>query len=66
MSFEEKKFCRISSLEDRWDCSRDMIYDMLSKNILKAWHPEAQIGKKGIRIEVQSVLDAEQKGYITP
>lgn len=64
MSFEEKKYCRISTLEGRWDCSKDLIYDLISKKVLKPWHPEGQIGKKGIRIDVQSVLEAEQKGYL--
>lgn len=64
MSFEQKKYCRISTLEERWDCSKDLIYDLISKKILIPWHPEGQIGKKGIRIDVQSVLAAEENGYL--
>lgn len=65
MSFEDKKFCRISTLEQRWDCSKDLIYDLLSKQVLLAWHPEGRVGKKGIRIDVKSILAAEANGYIT-
>lgn len=64
MPFEEKKYCRISTLKERWDCSSDLIYDLISKQVLRPWHPEGQVGKKGIRIDVVSVLAAEEKGYI--
>lgn len=62
MQFEEKKFCRISTLEERWDCSKDLIYDLVSRKVLTPWHPEGAVGKKGIRITVESVLKAEADG----
>lgn len=64
MRFEEKKFVQIRTLAERWDSSTDRIYDLLSKGILKPWHPEAKVGHKGIMIEVQSVLEVEERGYI--
>lgn len=64
MRFEEKKFCQIRTVADRWDCSTDRIYDCLSKGLLRAWHPEKLVGKRGVLIEVESVLQVEQEGYI--
>lgn len=64
MIFEEKKFARISTVADRWDSSTDRIYDLLSKNLLRAWHPEGKVGCRGVMIEVRSVLDLEKKGFI--
>jgi len=59
MKFEEKKFCRISTLAERWDCSSSRIYELVSKGRLRIWHPENKIGVKGALIEVRSVLEAE-------
>lgn len=64
MRFEEKRFCQIRTLADRWDCSTDRIYDCLSKGLLRAWHPEGKVGGRGVMIEVESVLQVEQQGYI--
>lgn len=64
MRFEEKKFCQIRTLAERWDSSTDRIYDLLSKKRLRAWHPDGAIGRKGLLIEVQSVIELEQAGYV--
>jgi hypothetical protein len=64
MRFEEKKFCQIRTVADRWDCSMDRIYDCLSKGLLKAWHPEGKPGRKGVMIDVASVLEVEERGYL--
>lgn len=64
MAFEEKKFCRISTLMERWDCSRTQIYDLISRGRLKRWHPEGQADKKGTRICVSSILQLEETGYV--
>ena len=64
MRFEEKKFCQIRTVADRWDCSPDRIYDCLSKGLLRAWHPEATIGKRGLLVVVESVLQVEKNGYV--
>lgn len=66
MRFEDKKFCQIRTLTDRWDCSRDRIYGLLSKGVLKAWHPEGHVGVRGVMIEVQSVLRVEASGEVKP
>lgn len=64
MRFEEKKFVQITTLAERWDCSRDRIYDLLSKKIIKAWHPENKTSCRGVLIDVGSVLEVEQAGYV--
>jgi hypothetical protein len=66
MRFEEKKFCRISTLADRWDCSRERIYDLISKNVIRAWHPEGLVGVKGILIDVSDIIKAEYINLIHP
>lgn len=64
MQFEQKKFVRIRTLAARWDSSPDRIYDLLSKGVLRAWHPEGQVGQRGLMVEVRSVLEAEKKGFV--
>ncbi len=64
--FEEKKFCQIRTLAQRWDSSTDRIYDLLSKGVLRAFHPEGKVGGKGLLIEVASVLAVEETGMIDP
>jgi hypothetical protein len=64
MRFEEKKFVQITTLCERWDVSRDRIYDLLSKQKLRAWHPENKTSCRGVLIDVRSILDREASGYI--
>jgi hypothetical protein len=64
MAFEEKKFCRISTLMERWDCSKDLIDDLVSKGKLRRWHPRGEPEKKGTRIDITSILEVELGGYI--
>lgn len=66
MKFEEKRFCRISTLAERWDCSTRRIYDLLSKGVIRAWHPEGKIGTKGVMIEVRSVIQVEENNQVHP
>lgn len=64
--FEEKKFCQLSTLSARWECSIDHILDLARKGVIRLWHPEGRVASKGRRAEVASVLEAEEKGYIPP
>lgn len=64
MKFEEKKFCRVSTLAQRWDCSTRTIYRLIEREILQAFHPEAEIGSKGLRISVESAIQAESRGKL--
>lgn len=64
MRFEEKKFCRISTLAERWDCSPRRIYLLLEKNVLEPFHPDGTPGRKGMMVDVQSVLRVEQRGML--
>lgn len=64
MRFEEKKFVQIRTLAERWDSSTDRIYDLVSKGKLRAWHPESKAGCRGLMIEVKSVLEIEERGYV--
>lgn len=63
-AFEEKKFVKIQRLMDRWDCSKDLIYDLVSQGKLQLWHHDGQTGQRGMRIVVDSVLAIEQQGYL--
>jgi len=56
----EMRYCRISTLMTRWDCSRDHIYDLLSKNLLKRWPLPGTSDSKGTRICMASVLQLEK------
>lgn len=62
--FEDKKFVRISRLMERWDCSEDLIRQLISKGTLVEWHPEGRDAAKGKRIDVASVLRVETRGYL--
>jgi hypothetical protein len=64
MRFEEKKFVQIRTLAERWDSSTDRIYDLLSKEVLRPWHPEGKAGGRGLLIEVASILEVERKGFV--
>jgi hypothetical protein len=64
MRFEEKKFVQITTLCERWDISRDRIYDLLSKRVIRAWHPEKKTSCRGVLIDVTSVLQVEASGYV--
>jgi len=64
MRFEEKKFCRISTLAERWDCSTRRIYQLIEKGVLRPFHPEGRIGIKGIMVEVRAVLEIEGRETI--
>ncbi len=64
MRFEEKKFCRITTLAERWGCSVRHISNLVEKKVLKPFHPEAAAGRKGLRIDVQSVLEVETRGMV--
>lgn len=64
MKFEEKRFCRVNTLAERWDCSPRRIYYLVEKNVLSAFHPERQVGKKGMMLDVARVLEVERDGVI--
>ena len=64
MKFEEKKFCKISTLCERWDVSVDRIVPLMRRQLLRPWHPERIVGQKGILVDVSSVLEVEKNGYI--
>lgn len=61
MKFEEKRFCRISTLAARWDCSTRRIYTLIEKGVLRPFHPEGRIGSKGMMVEVKSVIEIETR-----
>lgn len=63
-SLKGKKFLRIQSLAYRWDCGTTRIYDLVSKGVLRPWHPEGKSGCKGLMIDVGSILDAEKNGFL--
>ena len=64
MRFEEKKFCQMRTLAERWDCSIDYLKDLASKGVIKLWHPEGKEHAKGVKVDVSSAIEAEHKGYI--
>ncbi len=59
-----KRFLRVSRLAFRWDCGTTRIYDLVSKGILRPWHPEGKSNCKGLMIEVNSIVLAEQEGFL--
>jgi hypothetical protein len=64
MRFEDKKFCQLRTLADRWDCSIDYLKDLASRGVIKFWHPEGKEHVKGVKVVVSSAIDAEKRGYI--
>lgn len=56
----EMKFCRIATLMIRWDCSREYIYDLLSKDLLKRWPLPGHSGNRGTRISMDTVRQLEK------
>lgn len=62
---EGKRFMRISNLAARWDCSTDRIYDLINKEVLRPWHPEGKAGRRGLLIEVKSILLVEEEGFLS-
>ncbi len=63
--FEDKKFCQIRTLCQRWDCSPDYVMELVSKGRIRLWHPEGREDAKGRRLDVASILEAENRGYLT-
>lgn len=61
MRFEERKYCRIRTLAERWDCSPRRIYGLIERGVLRTWHPERTPTGRGMMIEVQSVLEIERE-----
>lgn len=59
-----KRFLRVQSLAHRWDCGTTRIYDLVSKGVLRPWHPEGKSGCKGLMIEVVSIVEAEKNGFL--
>ena len=59
-----KRFLQVRNLANRWDCSTRRIYDLVSKGYLRPWHPEGKSGCKGLMIEVKSVVNAEERGFL--
>ena len=64
MKFEDKKFCRISTLAERWDCSTRRIYQLIERGVLRPFHPEGRVGTKGIMVEVKCVLEIESRELV--
>jgi len=64
MKFEDKKFCRIATLAERWDCSPRRIYGLIEKGVLQPFHPEGKVGSKGMTVSVVSVLLVESRGLL--
>jgi len=58
-----KRFLQIRNLATRWDCSTDRIYNLISKDILRPWHPEGKAGCRGLMVEVKSIIEAEERGF---
>ncbi len=63
-NLKDKRFLRVSRLANRWDCSTTRIYDLISKGTLRPWHPEGKSGCKGLMIEVKSIINAEERGFL--
>lgn len=59
-----KRFLQIRSLAHRWDMSTDRIYDLLSKEVLRPWHPEGKTGCRGVMIDVKSIIETEEGGFL--
>ena len=59
-----KRFFQVRKLAHRWDCSTRRIYDLISKGVLRPWHPEGKTGCKGLMVEVRSILQAEEAGFL--
>lgn len=59
-----KRFLQVRNLAHRWDCGTTRIYDLVSKGVLRPWHPEGKTGCKGLMIEVSSVIEAELRGFL--
>ena len=59
-----KRFLRVANLAFRWDCGTRRIYDLVSKGVLRPWHPEGKANCKGLMIEVKSIVDTEERGFL--
>ena len=59
-----KKFLQVRKLAHRWDMSTNRVYDLISKGVLRPWHPEGKSGCKGLLVEVRSILKAEEDGFL--
>lgn len=66
MRFEDKKFCQVRTLAERWECSPRSIYRMIESGHLEPWHPSGLPGKRGLRITVASVIKIETERSIKP
>ena len=64
--FEEKRFCQIRTLAERWDMPIRRLMSLAEKGVIRFWHPEGQKDRKGRLVDVGSILEAEKKGYIEP
>ncbi|MCL2761072.1 MAG: hypothetical protein FWD70_05445 [Desulfuromonadales bacterium] len=64
INFEEKKFCQLKTLAERWDCSVDYLRDLAYKGVIELWHPEGRESGRGVKVVVRSVLKAEKEGLI--
>lgn len=63
LPFEDQKFCQVRTLCQRWECSYDYVMELVSKGLLKLWHPEGKDGR-GKRLDVESILAVEKSGYL--
>lgn len=59
-----KRFMSVPEVANYFSVSRSYIYDLVSRGKLQSWHPDKEIGSRGIRITVESVRELELGGFI--
>jgi len=59
-----KRFMTVPEVAAYFSFSRAYVYDLVNHGRLKAWHPEQAVGKRGLRITVESVTALESGGHI--
>lgn len=61
-----KKYMTVPEVAEYFSLSPRFVYDLVQQGKLKAWHPAAAIGTRGMRVSVESVQTLETTGAIDP
>ena len=59
-----KRYMTVPEVAEYFSLSTAFVYGLVQKGRLAAWHPDAIIGSRGLRITKESVDALEQNGKI--
>ncbi len=61
-----KRYMTVTDVARYFSFSKSYVYELIQRGKLEVFHPDGEIGSRGLRILSESVQRLEQSGRISP